>query len=183
MRALLSELQPGQRESGSRRIVEWLTASDSWLENAGVVSLFGGISTEPDLLPLLPWLRERGRRAAFFAIGEAGVMRPHLVPDAAALVPGPFGVLSPEVSKCPPLDASELGIVLLPGLAFSIRNGARLGRGKGYYDRVLTRLSPGARAIGVGFSVQMIESVPREPHDVCVGSLVSEEGWRAVPSD
>ena len=110
-------------------------------------------------------------------------MRPHQVPDAAALVPGPFGVLMPDVSKCPRLDEADLGIVLLPGLAFSIRDGARLGRGKGYYDRVLARLRPGARAIGVGFSVQMMESVPREPHDVCVHALVSEEGWRTVPSD
>lgn len=183
MRARLAEITPQQREAWSRRIVEWLTAADSWVENAGVVALFGGIKTEPDLLPLLPWLWERGRQAAFFAVGESGVMQPHLVREPGSLVTGLFGVLMPDVSKCPRVDEADLGVVLVPGLAFSVRDGARLGRGKGYYDRVLARLGTDARAIGTGFSVQMIHSVPREPHDVRMQSLVCEDGWRTVPHE
>ncbi|MCE9519416.1 MAG: 5-formyltetrahydrofolate cyclo-ligase [Verrucomicrobia bacterium] len=180
MRALLAAFTPQQIEARSSSLVAWLRSDDSWLEGAGVVAMFGGLRVEPDLLPLLPWLVERGRRVAYFVLGENGVMYSHLVCDKGELVAGIHGVLMPDVSMCPPVNEAELDVVLVPGLAFSFRDGARLGRGKGYYDRVLAKLKPDARVIGVGFSVQMIESIPREPHDQCVQLLVSEDGWRKV---
>jgi len=180
MRERLAEISPQQRAERSRRILDRLMTEGAWVEGAKVVALFGGIKTEPDLMPLVRWLSDRGRQAAFFAVGKAGLMEAYLVRDMDGLVTGPFGVLMPDVSKCPRVDDRDLSVVLAPGLAFSVRDGARLGRGKGYYDRVLTRLSPGARVIGIGFSVQMIESVPREPHDVCMESLVSEDEWRTI---
>jgi 5-formyltetrahydrofolate cyclo-ligase len=107
-------------------------------------------------------------------------MKPHLVRDAGDLVTGAYGVLIPEISHCPAVPEEELAAVLVPGLAFSIRDGARLGRGKGYYDRVLARLRPGARVIGVGFSIQMLNDVPHLAHDRCMDSLVCENGWRTT---
>ncbi len=181
MRALLAAVTPQQHAAWSQRIVAGLTAEDGWLGASGVVALFGGLQTEPDLLALMPWLQARGVRVAFFAIGSDGAMHPHPVRDASDLIPGPFGVLEPDVAKCPRVEDSAIKIVLLPGLAFSVGDGARLGRGKGYYDRFLTRLPPDARIIGIGFSVQMLVGVPHEPHDILVQWMVSEDGWRAVP--
>lgn len=180
MRGMLADISSLQMEEWSRNLVVQLTSAGSLLGSAGVVALFGGLKTEPDLLPLLPWLQERGRRTVFFAVGENGEMRPHLVRHAGELVTGLHGVLMPDVSLCSRVDAGEIDVVLVPGLAFSVRDGARLGRGKGYYDRVLAQLRPDAGSIGAGFSAQMIEFIPREPHDRCVQALVSEEGWSAV---
>jgi 5-formyltetrahydrofolate cyclo-ligase len=182
MRTRLAAFTPQENEAQSRSLLEMLMSADSWTEGAGVVAMFGGLKSEPDLLPLLPWLRERGIQVAFFAIGEEGVLHPHLVRDAGDLVTGVHGVLMPNVSNCPRVNETEIDVVLVPGLAFSFRDGARLGRGKGYYDRVLAKLRPDAKTIGVGFLVQMIEFIPREKHDKCVHLIVSESGWREIPA-
>ena len=57
-----------------------------------------------------------------------------------------------------------LDLVLVPGIAFDIA-GNRLGRGRGFYDRMLA-LSPDAVSCGVGFDGQVVALVPVEPHDV-----------------
>jgi 5-formyltetrahydrofolate cyclo-ligase len=141
--------------------------------------MFGGIATEPDLVPLIAWLADRGVRAAFFSInGE--MMRPHHVRSATDLHAGKMGVLEPVPSVCEALDTEELDVVLLPGVAFSRLNGARLGRGKGHYDRVLERLQPDRLCIGVCFDLQLHDAVPLEAHDRHVQALVTEQGWLRV---
>lgn len=74
------------------------------------------------------------------------------------------------VRECPP---EKLDLVVVPGVAFT-RGGARLGRGRGYYDRYLSL--PGLRAFCVGacFAHQLVDALPVEPHDramdaVCAG--------------
>jgi len=74
------------------------------------------------------------------------------------------------VRECLP---EMLDLVVVPGVAFT-RDGARLGRGRGYYDRYLSR--PGLRAfcVGVCFAHQLVDTLPVEPHDrtmdaVCAG--------------
>ncbi len=183
MRALLADISLQQKEAWSLRLVECLmSATKTWTKDVGVVALFGGLKTEPALLPLLPWLWENGRQAAFFAIESDGVMHPYLVRHEGELVVGAYGVLMPDVSMCPRIDVADLDVVLVPGLAFSFCDGSRLGRGKGYYDRVLAQLRPDARVIGVGYSVQIAKFIPREQHDKCVHSLVSEDGWLDIES-
>lgn len=55
-------------------------------------------------------------------------------------------------------------LALVPALAFDCHN-VRLGRGKGFYDRVLPRLVNAYR-IGVGFREQWVDELPSEPHDI-----------------
>ena len=83
--------------------------------------------------------------------------------SAADLRPGRFGVLEPG-AECPVVPFSALDLVLVPGIAFD-RAGNRLGRGRGFYDRMLA-LSPDAVSCGVGFDGQVVARVPVEPHDV-----------------
>ena len=64
-----------------------------------------------------------------------------------------------------------IGGAIIPGVAFD-RHGARLGRGKGYYDRLLPQLSNAYR-IGICFPFQMLEHLPSEPHDVLMNEIVS----------
>ncbi len=89
------------------------------------------------------------------------------------LKPGSFGVLEPE-DGLPKADLQEIDIYILPGLAFD-RSGNRLGFGKGYYDRSLIEV-PDNRKIGICYSFQMHDSLPRAEHDQKVGTVVTEEG-------
>jgi 5,10-methenyltetrahydrofolate synthetase len=54
----------------------------------------------------------------------------------------------------------------------------RLGYGGGYFDRTLAALSPKALAIGVGFEVQLLETIHPQPYDVPMDLIVTESGTR-----
>ena len=93
---------------------------------------------------------------------------------------GMWGIREPIVELCERLDKlTEIEFVLLPGVAFS-RDGARLGYGRGFYDKLLARLDAERRvghhpALVVGaFSVQLAVGVPQEDTDRKVQWLVTE---------
>lgn len=92
-----------------------------------------------------------------------------------SLVPGSYGV------REPPADApiETLGpdaLVLVPGVAFDT-GGGRLGRGAGFWDRALID-ARGAVIFGVGYELQIIDTVPRDAHDRPIDALLTEAGIR-----
>jgi 5-formyltetrahydrofolate cyclo-ligase len=78
-------------------------------------------------------------------------------------------------------EADSLGfdtasvLFLVPGIAFD-ETGGRLGRGRGWYDRVLCRYAHAARW-GLAFALQMVTRVPVDPWDVPMDAVVTERGW------
>ena len=69
--------------------------------------------------------------------------------------------------------------ILVPLAAFD-RRGTRIGYGKGYYDMALGGLHARGlrpRLVGVAFAVQEVESIPREPHDVRLDWVVTENRY------
>lgn len=96
------------------------------------------------------------------------------------LQPGPFGILTPG-EECPAIDSvTEHTVVLTPGVAFT-RDGTRLGRGGGYFDRYLS--SHPVFAIGLAFDCQIAETLPIEAHDRRVAVVVTESHiFRGVTS-
>jgi 5-formyltetrahydrofolate cyclo-ligase len=180
IRTALRAMPAGQGAEWSAKIRLRLKEEDAWVPQAGgTVALFGGMASEPDVLPLLPWLWDRGVLTAFFSI-DGEVMTPRLIRGEGDLRPGMLGVLEPDVKLCEEVPVIELDTVLLPGMAFSPVNGARLGRGKGHYDRVLAALPEGRGCIGVCFHLQLHESVPLEAHDRHVQAVVTEQGWLRI---
>jgi len=69
------------------------------------------------------------------------------------------------------VSLSEVDLILVPGVAFD-RSGNRLGRGGGYYDRLLKGYSGSVTA--VAFNFQLFETIPTSAHDVPVGTIVTE---------
>jgi 5-formyltetrahydrofolate cyclo-ligase len=72
-------------------------------------------------------------------------------------------------------DPQHVDVVLVPGLAFTA-DGHRLGQGGGWYDRFLARVGPHCSTIGVGFAVQLVDTMPIEAHDVVLDRVVTEFG-------
>lgn len=95
------------------------------------------------------------------------------------LEPGSFGIPEPisAVLSDPRrrLDATAIDLLCIPGVAFD-RAGNRLGRGKGFYDRLLATCSADANLFGVAFDCQIVESVPTLPHDRPMTAVLSESG-------
>jgi 5-formyltetrahydrofolate cyclo-ligase len=81
------------------------------------------------------------------------------------LVAARFGLLEPAEPWLPATALAEASIVLVPALAVD-RAGARLGRGRGFYDRTLVHRDPRARLIAVIRDEELLHELPQDPHDV-----------------
>ena len=85
-----------------------------------------------------------------------------------------FGVPEPKMRKIP-VSPDRIDMVIVPLLGFDAR-GHRLGYGKGYYDRFLSRLRPDCPKIGIAAALSYVpEGLPTEPHDVSLDFVVTEE--------
>ena len=87
------------------------------------------------------------------------------------LVTGRFGILEPKPEAIRQASAEQIDVALTPGLAFD-ETGNRLGRGMGYFDRLLQEIS-GAR-IALAFDFQLLGEVPTEAHDSRMDFIVTE---------
>jgi 5-formyltetrahydrofolate cyclo-ligase len=172
MRLVLAELTADERAAQSSRICLQLTAPPAW-QQAETLMAFVPMVTEPDVLPCLRHSAAQGRVIALPRWNPvASDYQPALMPGDGQLVPGPFGVLEPPPDS-PTFALEQLDLVVVPGLAFD-RCGRRLGRGKGFFDRLLTRARR-AQRWGVAFGLQIVDEVPTAPHDVNVDVLVTPE--------
>ena len=86
---------------------------------------------------------------------------------------------SQPVESASEIAFSELRAVLVPALAFD-RTGYRLGRGAGYYDELFSRMPPSVERIGVTPAALVVDELPRDPHDIPMHTLATEDGCTPV---
>ncbi len=144
-------------------------------QNAKIILLFAPHSNEPDTWPLLS--------AAFTA--NKIVALPKFMADKNHYIAcrvenlerdfsqGQFGIREPN-PECIEIPLNRLDLALVPGIGFDTM-GRRLGRGKGFYDRLLAQI-PGTKC-GVCFDEQIVETIPTEPHDVRVNYILTPTRW------
>jgi len=87
------------------------------------------------------------------------------------LAEGAYHILEPS-EDCP-LASCEDAVLLVPGMAFT-KDGNRLGKGGGYYDKFLDR-EPAHRTAALAYEFQMVERIPTEEHDKTVDKVVTEQ--------
>jgi len=80
-----------------------------------------------------------------------------------------FGIKEPKELYKKELD--QIDLVIVPGVAFDKKNN-RLGRGKAYYDKLLSKTS--ALKVGVCFDFQMLDSVPAGQYDIKMDRIISD---------
>lgn len=96
-------------------------------------------------------------------------IRPCILNEKVALERGPYGICQPVLKRG--VSLKKLDLVVVPGVAFD-KQGNRLGRGKGCYDRLLKRLPKDTPTIGLAFDFQVMPSVPTLSHDVGVHRVI-----------
>lgn len=172
MRELRASLAPEVRREFSRRICLHLVSLKEFQE-AGTILFFVPFDAEVDLLPALGRALLEGKRVGLprTLISRKALVF-HQLFTLGELVPGPYGIPEPPATN-PRLFPERSELILVPGLAFD-RRGYRLGYGGGFYDRVLGRVR--ALKVAPAFSLQIVEEIPREEHDLPVDVLVTEEG-------
>ena len=131
-----------------------------------------------------------GRLPAAFTQLGARVLLPVVPPsgselgwavDTGRLGPGRVGLLEPQGPRLGPTAIGTADVVVVPALAVA-RDGVRLGRGGGYYDRALRHARPDAVVVALVFDDEFVDELPAEPHDHRVNAVVTPSGgWRALP--
>ena len=101
--------------------------------------------------------------------------------DSGRLAPGRHGVLEPVGPRLGVTAVGTADVVVVPALAVA-RNGIRLGRGGGYYDRALQHARPDAVIVALVFDDEFVDELPAEPHDRRITAVVTPSGgWQALP--
>eukprot|EP00727_Mastigamoeba_balamuthi_P006856 m51a1_g2791 hypothetical protein (223) ;mRNA; r:60411-61231 len=143
------------------------------------VASFCSTPGEPDLSALHSACWARGCPVLLPRVLKAGQLSWHALPTAEHarwLRPGAYGITEPDPSALPELAGGipDGAAVVVPGVAFS-RDGRRLGRGAGFYDRALAggRERRGLWAVGAGFACQLVDDVPVDDHDAPLDAVVA----------
>ena len=174
LRAEVRELTRAQREDAAVEICARLIEQPAW-KSARSVLLFAPLADEPNVRPLLHAALDAGKLIALPRFSDAtGHYEAAVVRDMEKdFVEGKFGILEPGPA-CEVADLKRLDLILVPGVAFDWQ-GHRLGRGTGFYDRLLVEVS--GKTCGVGFDQQIISAIPVEPHDVCLNCILTPSHW------
>ena len=145
-----------ERAAQSRSLRDTLSSHSAW-QAAHCIFAFVPRSDEPDILTLLRSALTEGKTIALPQFQKnSGIYRAAIIRDFNNdLSPGHYGIPEP-VAHCTGLENQSVDLTLVPGMAFD-SEGWRLGRGKGFYDRLLPSIS-GLRC-GVAFDHQWVESV------------------------
>ena len=168
----LRQLSAGERAGLSEQLRSHLTSSPLW-NQARKILIFHPLRSEPDLAPLLD---QPGRDLLLPRVTEHG-LDAHRYLGTDSLRRSPFGMLEPDPERAPVTPIAEIDLAIVPALAFDVATRIRLGRGGGFYDRLLATTDFRATTIGIGFGFQMRSSLPAEPHDRPVDRLLNEDGW------
>ena len=92
----------------------------------------------------------------------------HSIQDLSDCAPGCFGINCPAISA-PKISLAEIDLLVVPALAFD-SSGERLGRGGGFFDRVLQKFS--GASVGLAFDFQILPTIPTEDFDEKVKCVV-----------
>lgn len=102
---------------------------------------------------------------------EKGIYESAFVANRASLIVGRFGIREPSMA-CPVAEKNEIDLWLVPALAFD-RQGNRLGRGAGFYDRLLQN-ERGIKA-GIIYRHRLIENIPAESWDIKMNFVLTDK--------
>ncbi|MBI4595983.1 MAG: 5-formyltetrahydrofolate cyclo-ligase [Candidatus Tectomicrobia bacterium] len=99
----------------------------------------------------------------------------------------PYGILEPSCRAVRPVNPMELDLIIMPGVVFD-REGGRIGYGAGFYDRFLEKVPENVCRMAIAFDLQLVNKLPKEPHDKLVDILVTEKeilhfNLRSIPKD
>lgn len=136
---------------------------------ATTVLLYYPLPDEVDVRPLLQMGLQAGHRVLLpVVVGDDLELR--LYEGEDSLRAGAYNIMEPVGPFFPQEMYDRIQLAIVPGMAFDA-TGHRLGRGKGYYDRLLPRLTQ-AYKVGVCYPFQFVADIPSEEHDVAMNEVV-----------
>jgi 5-formyltetrahydrofolate cyclo-ligase len=183
LRAILRETResmPAKLVAQASACVQSAFLTADFYHAARAIVLYSALGNEVSTDLILHNAIDSGR-AVFYPRLERDAGKLAICPVASRmdLAPGAYGILEPatspiEIASMPPCT------VVVPGLAFT-REGARLGRGGGHYDRLIAALPLHAITVGLAYSFQLLDHLPQSASDRRLSFVVTESAIHLAP--
>ncbi len=165
IKQLKQALSPEQRAELSGKICAAIASLPGFDETSRIM-LYHALPDEVDTSPMLTAWHERKQFYLPVVRGNDLIVSPY---SPQSIKQGAFGIWEP--SDIQETDPASMEWIIVPGVAFD-RRANRLGRGKGFYDRLLAQTH--ALKIGIGYDLQLLDEIPCEPHDIKMDMIVTE---------
>lgn len=172
VRARVKEIPAEQREAFARAACAHMVQALSF-RRAELVLAYMPLPMECSPLPLVEAARKLHKRVAFPLCLPEGRLALYEADGEACFMRGSFGIQEPIPRKCRLVMPEEIDFAVIPGVVFD-KSCNRMGRGAGYYDRMLPRL--GGKKAGLCFNVQVLEQIPMEKWDIPMDFLATNNG-------
>lgn len=177
IRGIVKTMTEEKRRMDSEKLCASLR-QQNFFQNARSILFFAPLPEEPDLWPLLNETLAGKKLVALpcFDADNGNYLTRHVTDIHVEILSGKFGIREPAPT-CIAIPLDDLDLVLVPGVAFDLA-GHRLGRGKGFYDRLLQDFS--GQKIGIAFDEQIVERVPSEKNDVPMNWILTPARCAAI---
>jgi 5-formyltetrahydrofolate cyclo-ligase len=159
----------------SREILKNLMTIPEFSES-NCISIYLSFSNEVDTFLIIEALQKLGKK----------IVVPYTKKDIIDLLPvqissvekdltvSSFGYPEPILEKVSVIDIQEIDFIIIPGVAFD-GMGNRVGFGKGYYDKYLSKIKRNIKKTAVAYEYQVLRNVPSESHDIKMDYIVTEK--------
>lgn len=142
--------------------------NDDAIKNAKVIMMYYSLADEVDTHQTIDILAKEGKTVLLPVVTDGENMELRIYKNPSDMKAGAYGIMEPAGELFTGYE--KIDVVVVPGMSFD-KQGNRLGRGKGYYDRFLTRIGS-VYKIGICFGFQISEDIPTERNDIKMDSVI-----------
>ncbi|MBN1526560.1 MAG: 5-formyltetrahydrofolate cyclo-ligase [Candidatus Omnitrophica bacterium] len=170
----LLDTHSGLEKSRKSAIIKGKLFNEEVFRKARVVMFYVSLKDEVDTVPMIDEALKAGKRVCVPVIlkEEKKLIAGEIHNRLEDLEKQHFGIYQPRADRVKEVPLKDIDLVVVPGVAFD-KHDMRLGRGHGYYDRFLSCLSANTKTIGLAFDFQLVEHLPKQPHDIPVWKTIA----------
>lgn len=166
IRQQIAAMSDAEKQSASLAACQRIMRTPEW-DKARTILLYAAMSDEIDTRPLIDQAHSAGKRV-ILPVVDGDDLRLFLYSPDKVQHQGIYSILEPT-PDCEELRSpAVIDLAIIPGRAFT-PDGCRMGRGRGYYDRLLPQLR--CPLWGIGFACQMRQKIPTEQWDVTLNAV------------
>jgi len=161
-------------KSNKSGIIKHKLLNEEEFKKAKLVMFYVSLKDEVDTLSMIDEALKTGKRVCVPVIlkEEKRLIAGEIKNRVEDLERQHFGIYQPKKGRVREVPLADIDLVVVPGIAFDKKN-VRLGRGHGYYDRFLCCLPSNTKTIGLAFDFQLVEDLPKYPHDIPVWKTIT----------
>ena len=165
-----SELEKSRKSD----IIKGRLFNEEEFKKAKVVMFYVSLKDEVNTISMLDEALRMGKRVCIPVIlkEEKRLIAGEIKNRIEDLESQHFGIYQPRPGKVREVPLDDIGLVVVPGIAFD-KDNMRLGRGHGYYDRFLCGLPKKTKTIGLAFDFQVVRDLPHNSHDIPVWKTIT----------